>query len=125
MRSRHKASYAEGSLSAACKQISISGEKPAKLNIGIHVALHRNLLACADVRHVRPGLPRRSGAVIVPMREHFISDRSLTGVVDRILPIVSDGLDEAISSTSSEAALVAYGLAVRARCGRETGVEGA
>ena len=37
---------------------SISGEKLAKLTIGIRVVLHRDLLAYADVWYVRPRRPR-------------------------------------------------------------------
>ena len=55
---------------------------------------------------MRRRLARRDALVdpvrlVVLMLEHLLSDRPLTGVVDRILPTVSDGPHEAISWTSS------------------------
>lgn len=61
------------------KLASIEYEKPVKLTVTLPAALHRNLVAYAEILAKETGKPVEAAKLIAPMLEKFItSDRGFT-----------------------------------------------
>lgn len=61
------------------KLSAIDDDKPVKLTVSLPAALHRNLVAYADVLAKETGKPVEPAKLVAPMLEKFIaSDRAFT-----------------------------------------------
>ncbi len=82
------------------KLAGIDDDKPVKLTVTLSAALHRNLVAYAEILAKETGKPVEANKLIAPMLERFIaSDRGFAKARNTMKPLSSRPPKQTLSFT--------------------------